>query len=107
MDEPRSRLEEDVVERVRDGRDELVGLVAELVACDTTARSPEDPPRDEAKLQGILAARLKALGAEVDALGARTHRQGQPLRARRPRLRGAAAARGAARRHREAAAASS
>ena len=66
MDEPRSRLEEDVVERVREGRDELVGLVAELVACDTTARSPKDPPRDEAKLQGILAARLKALGAEVD-----------------------------------------
>lgn len=66
MDEPRSRLEEDVVERVRAGRDELVGLVAELVACDTTARSPKDPPRDETKLQGILAARLKALGAEVD-----------------------------------------
>ncbi len=66
MDEPRSHLEEDVVERVRERRDELVGLVTELVACDTTARSPKDPPRDEAKLQGILAARLKALAAEVD-----------------------------------------
>ena len=66
MDEPRRRLEEDVAERVRDGRDELVGLVAELVACDTTARSHKDPPRDEAQLQGILAARLKALGANVD-----------------------------------------
>jgi acetylornithine deacetylase len=66
MDEPRSHLEEDVVERVRAGRDELVGLVAELVACDTTARSPKDPPRDEVKLQGILAARLEALGADVD-----------------------------------------
>ncbi len=66
MDEPRSRLEEAVQERVRGGRDELVGLVAELVACDTTARSPKDPARDEVRLQGILTTRLKALGAEVD-----------------------------------------
>jgi acetylornithine deacetylase len=51
---------------VRDGRDELVGLVAELVACDTTARKPKDPPRDEVKLQGILAARLTTLGADVE-----------------------------------------
>jgi acetylornithine deacetylase len=66
MDEPRSHREEAVVARVRAGRDELVGLVTELVACDTTARSPKDPAREETKLQGILAARLKALRAEID-----------------------------------------
>jgi len=55
-----------VVERVREARDELVDLVAELVAFDTTAREPGAPPRDEARLQAALAARLRALGAEVD-----------------------------------------
>ncbi len=45
----------------------------------------------------ILAARLQALGAEVDLWEPEPYRQGQPLRARRPRLRGAAAAGGAAR----------
>ena len=55
-----------MVERVREARDELVDLVAELVAFDTTAREPGEPPRDEARLQAALAARLRALGAEVD-----------------------------------------
>ncbi len=60
------RTEEEVVELVRAGRDELVDLVGELVALDTTARMPGDPPRDEERLQRLLAARLRAIGAEVD-----------------------------------------
>jgi len=64
--EVRSALEEKVVGAVRASRDELLGLTAELVACDTTARSPGMPARDEEKLQCMLARRLDALGAETD-----------------------------------------
>lgn len=66
MTEVRSALEEKVVRAVRASRDELLGLTAELVACDTTARSPGMPARDEEKLQCMLARRLDALGAETD-----------------------------------------
>jgi acetylornithine deacetylase len=66
MTEPLSGVEEKVVELARDGRDELVELVAQLVAFDTTAREVGDPPRDEARLQATLAARLRAIGAVVD-----------------------------------------
>ena len=52
--------------RVRAGRDELCDLVAQLVALDTTARDAGAPPRAEAQLQRLLAARLSALGAEID-----------------------------------------
>jgi acetylornithine deacetylase len=62
----RSALEEKVVAVVHEARDELVGLLGELVACDTTARRPGMPARDEEKLQRLLAARLSALGAESD-----------------------------------------
>lgn len=62
----RSALEERVVESVLSRQDELVGLLAELVACDTTAREPGDPARDEDKLQRLLASRLEALGAQID-----------------------------------------
>lgn len=61
----RSRIEERVLARVRDGREELVGLLSELVACDTTSRGGDEPARDEEKLQAILAGRLRTLGAEV------------------------------------------
>lgn len=61
--ELQSALEERVVEAMRAAKDELVGLAAELVACDTRARLPGDPARDEEKLQRLLAARLEALGA--------------------------------------------
>ena len=64
--ELQSALEERVVEAVRAAKDELVGLAAELVACDTRARLPGDPARDEEKLQRLLAARLEALGAAPD-----------------------------------------
>jgi len=62
----RSSLEERVVSAVRDGRDELVALVSDLVAFDTTARNPGDPPRQEAELQAHLQRRLRAIGAETD-----------------------------------------
>ena len=61
-----TRVEERVLERIRAGRDDLVGLLGELIACDTTARVAGDPARDEAKLQEILAARLLGIGADVD-----------------------------------------
>jgi acetylornithine deacetylase len=61
-----TRIEERVLERVRAGRDELIGLLGELIACDTTAREAGEPARDEAKLQSVLAARLRAVGAEVE-----------------------------------------
>ena len=64
--ELQSALEERALQAVRDAKDELVGLTAELVACDTTARHPGDPARDEEKLQRLLAARLEALGAAPD-----------------------------------------
>mgnify|MGYP005837863611 CR=1 FL=1 len=66
MADVRSALEERVVEAVRASRDELLALTAELVACDTTARQPGMPPRDEEKLQRLLERRLKALGADTD-----------------------------------------
>jgi acetylornithine deacetylase len=66
MTTPLSGAEEKLVELVREGRGELVDLVAELVAFDTTARKVGDPPHDEARLQQTLAARLRGIGAEVD-----------------------------------------
>jgi len=62
----RSGLEERVVGVVREARDELVALVSELVACDTTARDPGEPPREEERLQRILERRLRASGAETE-----------------------------------------
>jgi acetylornithine deacetylase len=47
-------------------RDDLVALASELIAFDTTAREPGDAPREEAALQERLAARLGAVGAEVE-----------------------------------------
>ena len=61
-----TRVEERVLDRIRAGSEELVGLLGELIACDTTARMAGDPARDEAALQAILAARLGDIGAEVE-----------------------------------------
>jgi acetylornithine deacetylase len=58
--------EEAVCAAIDNARDELVALASRLVAFDTTARNPGDPPREEAPLQELLAARLQAAGAEVD-----------------------------------------
>ena len=62
----RSDVETRVVSVVREARDELVALTAELIACDTTARDPGEPPREEEKLQRILERRLAGLGAETE-----------------------------------------
>jgi acetylornithine deacetylase len=62
----RSELEERVVAAALDAHDEVTGLLAEMIACDTTAREPGDPPRDEEKLQRLLAGRLAALGGRID-----------------------------------------
>ena len=66
MDRPCSAVEEKVVEAALGARDEVVALLAEMVACDTTAREPGDPARDEEKLQRLLAARLDRVGARID-----------------------------------------
>ena len=59
--------EQGLVERVAARGDDLVELACQLIAFDTTSRSgPEDPPREEAALQSLLADRLRARGAEVD-----------------------------------------
>jgi len=64
--QPLTALEERVVAAVAEGRDELVALARELVALDTTARETGDPPREEDRLQRVLEARLRAIGAETD-----------------------------------------
>src|SRR5215210_4801755 len=47
--------------------EELQALACELIAYDTTSREdPAAPARQEAELQGALAQRLRAAGAEVD-----------------------------------------
>jgi len=59
-------LEERVISTIHEGRDELVDIVSDLIAFDTTARNTGDPPRDEAALQTYLQGRLARLGAECD-----------------------------------------
>ncbi len=61
-----SDLETRVCDAIAEGRDDLVQLVTDLVAFDTTARSTGDPPRQEADLQRYLGDRLGARGATVD-----------------------------------------
>ncbi len=61
-----SELEVRVTAAIAERADELVALASELIALDTTARDVGDPPRQEAELQAVLAARLEAAGAEVD-----------------------------------------
>jgi acetylornithine deacetylase len=58
--------EQRIVGAIAAGRDELVELVTDLVAFDTTAREPSDPPRQESNMQEYLADRLRAAGAAVD-----------------------------------------
>jgi acetylornithine deacetylase len=60
-------LERRVVDEIAERQAELVALLGELIAFDTTARNaPDDPARDEAALQDLLAARLRTAGADVD-----------------------------------------
>src|SRR5271157_6055106 len=62
----RSAAEERVLCLATESRDELVALASELIACDTTAREATDDPRDEDRLQRVLAGHLRAIGAEID-----------------------------------------
>jgi len=56
-----------VAERIAEREDELVALVSDLIAFDTTARaSPDEAARDERALQEYLAHRLVSAGAECD-----------------------------------------
>jgi acetylornithine deacetylase len=61
-----SEREQRVTVEIEARRDDIVTLAAELIGFDTTARSVDDPPRDEAALQEHLAARLRRTGAEID-----------------------------------------
>ncbi|MEI6725056.1 MAG: ArgE/DapE family deacylase [Actinomycetes bacterium] len=63
---PASALETRIVAAVAAGEEELVRLTADLIGFDTTARNPGDPPREEARLEVFLQARLEALGADTD-----------------------------------------
>jgi acetylornithine deacetylase len=62
----RTTAEQRVLDAIEQRTDELVALTTTLIGFDTTARGPDDPPRDERALQEHLAARLRAAGAEVD-----------------------------------------
>ncbi len=64
--QPGSALEEQVVARVREGRDELLGIVTDLIAFDTTARMPGDPAREESACQEYLRGLLAPTGGEAD-----------------------------------------
>jgi acetylornithine deacetylase len=55
-----------VTAAIADRRDDIAELTQSLVRFDTTARAPEDPARDEAALQAVLADRLRAAGADVN-----------------------------------------
>src|SRR5579863_7194921 len=59
-------LEQKVCDAIDAAKDDLVALTSELIAFDTTARNPRDPPRQEAALQEHLASRLRGAGAEID-----------------------------------------
>jgi acetylornithine deacetylase len=61
-----STVERRVCEAIGERAEELVDLACGLIRFDTTARQPGDPPRQESQLQECLAARLRAVGAEID-----------------------------------------
>ena len=67
VDEPTSlsRDEQRVCDEIARDEEELVELLRALVGFDTTTHVMGEPPRQEAELQGFLAERLRARGAEV------------------------------------------
>ena len=75
----RSNVEERVVEALREGTDELVGIASDLVAFDTTARLPGEPAREERALQEYLRSAVVELGAEADLWEPETVPAGHPL----------------------------
>lgn len=72
--------EQHVCEQIAQTEDELVALAGELIAFDTTAREPGDPPRQEVELQRHLAEILRQAGAEPDLFEPEAAElQGRPL----------------------------
>ena len=65
---PLNELEQRVCAEIEARSDELVQLACDLIGFDTTARSPGDPPREEAPLQLYLAGRLGAAGAHAELI---------------------------------------
>lgn len=63
---PLTERERAVVQEIARRRDELVALAATLIGFDTSVHALDEPARDEAALQGYLAGRLRAVGAEVE-----------------------------------------
>lgn len=61
-----SETEDRVCRWIEAEAEELVTLASDLIAFDTTAREPGDPPRQEADLQDYLADLLKRTEARVD-----------------------------------------
>jgi acetylornithine deacetylase len=69
-----------VCEAIDCRREDVVELASSLIAFDTSARNPGDPPRQEAELQEHLAARMRAFGADIDLFEPDGDAlQGQPL----------------------------
>ena len=60
-----SPLERRVCEHLAEREDELVQLLSTLIGFNTVTHTPDADPRQEAVLQGFLAERLAAHGAEV------------------------------------------
>jgi acetylornithine deacetylase len=58
-------LERSVTEEIERRREDLVGLLCDLVAFDTQAPDPDYAPRDEAALQDYVARRLRSAGLAV------------------------------------------
>lgn len=58
--------EKQVVDAIARRQDELVTLASDLIGFDTTARDPDDPPRQERELQEYLGGRLRKAGADVE-----------------------------------------
>jgi acetylornithine deacetylase len=61
-----SELEQRVVEEIARRGGDIVALASSLIGFDTTARVPDDPPREERALQELLAERLRSAGAAVE-----------------------------------------
>jgi acetylornithine deacetylase len=59
-------VERRVCEAIAERRQPLIELAGALISFDTTAREVGEPARQEAALQGYLAQRMAAAGAEVD-----------------------------------------
>ncbi len=72
--------EQRVCDEIDARREDLVRLASDLIGFDTTAREPDDPPRQEHALQTYLAGRLATAGAETELIELeRSELEGKPL----------------------------